>query len=113
MPALASPLIETALKWRTEVAPFAEWFAQAVCSTSPDSTLRGPRTRLTRRHWREAMRRDSIISETRVPEPQSVCRACGAAVSQGKDYCKACAVEVSTNALVKGARAGRIAARTP
>jgi CRISPR-associated endonuclease Cas1 len=113
MPVLAARLAETALKWRTEVAPFAEWFAQAVCSTSTDSTLRGPRTRLTRRHWREAMRRDSAPTETRAPEPQSVCRTCGAAVSQRRGLCKACSVVVSTNALVKGARAGRVAARTP
>jgi CRISPR-associated endonuclease Cas1 len=113
MPALVSRLAETALKWRTEVAPFAEWFAQAVCSTSPDSTLRGPRTRLTRRFWRESMRRDSIISKTMVPEPQSVCHRCGAAVSQRRSHCKACAVAVSTEALVKGARMGRIAALNP
>jgi CRISPR-associated endonuclease Cas1 len=99
MPALATRLAETALKWRNETAPFAEWFAQAVCSTSPDSTLRGPRTRLTRRMWRESMRRDSTISEPRVPEPQSVCRTCGAAVSQRRRYCKACAVAVSTKAI--------------
>jgi CRISPR-associated endonuclease Cas1 len=113
MPELATRLLETAGKWRGEAATFAEWFAQAVCSTSPDSTLRGPRTRLTRRLWRESMRRDSTISETRVPEPQSVCRTCGAAVSQRRRYCKACAVEVSTKAVIRGAHAGRIAALSP
>jgi CRISPR-associated endonuclease Cas1 len=113
MPALVSRLVETALKWRSEVAPIAEWFAQAVCSTSPDSTLRGPRTRLTRRLWRESMHRDALTPETRVPEPQSVCRRCGAAVSQRRSHCKACGVAVSTEALVKGAHAGRIAALTP
>jgi hypothetical protein len=53
MPALAARLGETALKWSAEVAPLAEWFAQAVCSTSPDSTLVGPRSRLTRQRWRD------------------------------------------------------------
>jgi CRISPR-associated endonuclease Cas1 len=113
MPELASRLIESSLKWRAEVAPVAEWFAEAVCSTSPDSTLRGPRTRLTRRYWREAMRRDSVPTETRVPEPQSVCRTCGAAISKRRSHCKACAVEVSTNALVEGAKAGRVVSRGP
>ena len=113
MPELASGLIESSLRWRAEVAPIVEWFAQAVCSTSPDSTLHGPRTRLTRRHWREAMGRDSVIRESPVPEPQSVCRTCGATISTRRSRCKACAVEVSTNALIKGATVGRIAGRTP
>jgi CRISPR-associated protein Cas1 len=113
MPALASRLGEAALKWRAEAAPLAEWFAQAVCSVSPDSTLLGPRSRLTRQRWRETMRRDSDRSEAPAPEPQSVCRTCGAAVSQRRKYCKACAVAVSSNAIVEGAKAGRIASVTP
>lgn len=112
MPELASRLIQSSLRWRAEVAPIVEWFAQVVCSTSPDSTLRGPRTRLTRRYWRESMRKESS-PEIPVPEPQSVCRTCGAAISTRRSHCKACAVEVSTNALIKGAKAGRVAARSP
>jgi hypothetical protein len=110
---LASRLGETALKWRGEVAPLAEWFAQAVSSTSPDSTLRGPRTRLTRQRWRESMRRDSVTPKTDVPTPPKLCDTCGAPVSQRRTHCKACSVAVSTAALVKGAKAGRIASRSP
>jgi len=112
MPELASRLIESSLRWRAEVAPIVEWFAQAVCSTSPDSTLRGPKTRLTRRFWRESMRKESP-RKMPVPEPQSICRTCGAAISKRRSRCKVCAVAVSTKALVEGAQAGRIAGRTP
>lgn len=112
MPELASRLIESSCRWRAEVVPIVEWFAEAVCSTSPDSTLRGPRTRLTRRHWRESMRKESR-PETPVPEPQSICRTCGAAISKRRTHCKACAVAVSASALLKGAQAGRVAGRTP
>jgi len=110
---LASRLGETALKWRAEVAPIAEWFAQAVVSTSPDSTLRGPRTRLTRQRWRESMGRNPLPPEKPLPLVPKVCPTCGAPVSQRRTHCKACAVAVSTAALVKGAQAGRIAARSP
>jgi CRISPR-associated endonuclease Cas1 len=114
MPALASRLGETALIWRAEVAPIAEWFAQAVCSTSPDSKLLGPRSRLTRQRWRESMQRDSMpTSNTPIPEAQSVCRTCGAAISQRRKYCKACAVAASSAAIVEGAKKGRAAAVTP
>jgi hypothetical protein len=114
MPALASRLGETALKWRAEVAPLAEWFAQAVCSTSADSKLLGPRSRLTRQRWRESMQRESVpISDSPVAEAQSICRTCGAAISQRRKYCKACAVAVSSAAIVEGAKKGRAAAVTP
>jgi CRISPR-associated endonuclease Cas1 len=112
MPALAFRLGETALRWRREVAPYAEWLAAAVCSASPDSKpLVGPQTRLTRRRWREAMRRDDPpLPKRKAFRPQSVCETCGAVISARNRHCKACAVAVSTKALVAGARAGRIAA---
>jgi CRISPR-associated protein Cas1 len=109
----ASRLAETTSGWCVEVAPIAEWFAQAVCSTSPDSKLRGPRTRLTRRRWRESMQREPIISETPAPVAPKVCLDCGAPVSERRTRCKACAVAVSTAALVKGAEAGRMKAISP
>jgi hypothetical protein len=113
MAGLASKLSETALKWRTEVAPL-EWFAEAVCSTSSDSTLRGPRSRLTRQRWRESMKREPLqLSGPAVPEAQSVCRTCGVAISQRRKYCKACAVAVSTKAIIESAKAGRKVALAP
>jgi CRISPR-associated endonuclease Cas1 len=112
MPALASRLAETARMWRAEAAPLAEWFAEVVSSVSSDARVRGPRTRLTRQRWREAMRRDEKIRATE-PELQSVCRTCGAAISQGNSYCKACSVDASTRALVEGAKQGRIKANDP
>jgi CRISPR-associated protein Cas1 len=110
---LASGLGETTSRWCVEVAPIAEWFAQAVCSTSPNSKLRGPRTRLTRRRWRESMQRGPIISETPVSAAPKVCPDCGAPVSERRTRCKACAVAISTAALVKGAEAGRSKAVSP
>ena len=103
------------MKWRTQVAPLAEWLAEAIQSTSPDANrFQGPQTRLTRRHWREALGRDERPVRTyRAPRPQSVCAACGAVISSRNKHCKACAVAVSTRALVEGAQTGRIAARSP
>jgi CRISPR-associated protein Cas1 len=114
MPALAARLGETAQKWRAEVAPLAEWFAQAVCSTSSDTKLLGPRSRLTRQRWRESMQRESMpLPDAPVPDAQRVCRTCGAAISQRRQYCRACAVAVSSAAIVEGAKKGRAAAVTP
>jgi hypothetical protein len=115
MPDLASRIGESAVKWRTEVAPIAEWFAEAVCSVSPNAeSFAGPQSRLTRQRWKESMRREDkpskIDKELRL---QNVCATCGAAISTRNEHCKACAVAVSTAALIEGARAGRIAAVTP
>ncbi len=113
MPALVSRLSETAQTWRAEAAPLAEWFAGIVSSVSSDARVRGPRTRLTRQRWREAMGRDSSATEPVGPEPQSVCRTCGAAISQGNSYCNTCSVDASTRALIEGAKLGRIKANDP
>jgi CRISPR-associated endonuclease Cas1 len=69
MPELASQLGETAPIWRQEIEPYAEWIANAIRSTSPGyGHLSGPRTRLTRQRWREAVRRERAPSEaTPVP----------------------------------------------
>jgi hypothetical protein len=59
MPELAAQLGETALTWRAEILPVAEWFANAVRETSLEaSRLGGPRTRLTRKRWKEVVRLD-------------------------------------------------------
>jgi CRISPR-associated protein Cas1 len=115
MPDLAARLGESALKWRTEIAPIAEWFAEAVCSVSPNAeSFCGPQTRLTRQRWKESMRREDKPSkiDKRI-RLQNVCATCGTAISSRNKHCKACAVAVSTAALVEGARAGRIASVTP
>jgi CRISPR-associated protein Cas1 len=115
MPDLAARLGESVLKWRTEVAPIAEWFAEAVLSVSPTSdSFYGPQTRLTRRRWRESMRREDTPSKIdKKLRLQNVCATCGAAISSRNKHCKTCAVAVSTEALIEGARAGRIASVKP
>jgi CRISPR-associated endonuclease Cas1 len=116
MPELISRLAETARMWEREAAPIAEWYAQAVCSSS-GRRLPGPRTRLTRDNWREARSAAAVgidgARESPPIEAQNVCRKCGAAISKLKQYCKDCAVAVSSQALVEGAHAGRVAARSP
>lgn len=114
MPPLASRLGETALKWRRELEPICEWFAEAVRTISPDShRFRGPQTRLTRQRWRDAVRLPDVTPKApKAPRPQSVCQACGAVISSRNKHCKACAVAVSTKALVEGAKLGRIASVT-
>jgi CRISPR-associated endonuclease Cas1 len=114
MPELASLLGESALMWRTEIAPYVEWFAEAVRSTSTDSArLRGPRTRLTRQRWREVVRTDDPDSRSsEVPGPQSTFANRRAVISSPNQQSETCTTAVDTDAAIDGTLAARIAAQS-
>lgn len=117
MPELVSRLAETAKTWERETAPIAEWYAKAVCSSAASPRLLGPRSRLTRSKWRETRERgtpsEPTIQAAKTGRVPNACRECGSPISSRNKHCKNCAVAVSSKALVEGARAGRVAARTP
>jgi CRISPR-associated endonuclease Cas1 len=107
MASIAAQLAETASSWRSAVAPWAEWIASALWSSSPKSA-RKPNlaTRLTKQHHREAKGRPPLPAFDAQPETETFCRACGVAIRSGAIYCKACAVIDSTERVKQVAPAG-------
>lgn len=113
MGSFAVRLSETARTWGRAVAPFAEWLARALWSTTSKPARQSvSATRLTQRHRREAKRGLSLPTN-RAPRPQHLCGVCGTSIETGKIYCPICAVTVSRESLIELAREGRIAAQSP
>ena len=113
MGSFAVRLSETASTWARAIAPLAEWVARTLWATIPKPARRlSPATRLTQRRRRQAKGGPSSPPVESPPRQPSVCRICGAALKTGRRYCASCAVTVSTEGLVKAARAGRVAAQS-
>ncbi len=70
-------------------------------------------TRLTRQLWCDAMRRREKAPEPKVPEPQNVCRTCGADISKRKSYCSKCAMAAIKRTIIVAAHEGRKASQGP
>jgi CRISPR-associated protein Cas1 len=114
MGSFAAKLSETASTWRNFVAPWAEYIARELWTTTrkrtPSKEL--PPTRLTQQRRRESRGSTYSVSAKRLPRPERVCVDCGAPASPGHNRCKPCASALSTNALTEGAKAGRILAHS-
>src|SRR5206468_1087982 len=110
----AAKLAETASTWRKFVAPWAEYIARELWTTtrkrSPSQA--SPPTRLTQQKKREVKGSTYSASVKRVPRPQRVCLDCGTHINPGHDRCKSCASALSTKALTEGAKAGRVLAHS-
>jgi CRISPR-associated endonuclease Cas1 len=104
-------LSETARTWGRAVAPIAEWVARAFWSTirRPDTPLT---TRLTHANKRKA-KGVAVPALTPAPKPENVCLGCGKPVASASTRCANCSVEVSRDRLLKVARQGRIASKSP
>lgn len=106
----AAKLSETAVTWRKFVAPWAEFVARELWTTTrkriPHTDL--PPTRLTQERKREVKGSTYAVSVHRTPRPERVCIDCGAAVKRNRDRCKACALALSTKSLIEGAKLGRV-----
>jgi hypothetical protein len=114
MPKLAKQLSETSPMWRCAVAPFAEWVARTLWSSSKKSKSEpAPATRLTQRHKREAKGAPSLPPRERAPLGENICRGCGRSITPGSTHCVDCAVALSTEHLVNAAQSGRVASHTP
>ena len=110
MPRLVERLAETSRTWQTEAQSIAEWYAQAVCSSSRKA-LRGPGTRLTHRSWFESR----SLSQKKQPKPaerQNACKTCGGVISRRTTYCTSCADLARSEALKQISDVGRVAAHS-
>jgi CRISPR-associated protein Cas1 len=114
MGSFAAKLSETASTWRKFVAPWAEYIARELWTTTRKRTPAQelPPTRLTQQRKREAKGSTYSVSAKRLPRPERVCVDCGAPVNPGHDRCKPCSRALSTKALTEGAKAGRILAHS-
>jgi CRISPR-associated endonuclease Cas1 len=107
---ICARLAETAPTWGKLVAPWAEYVARTLwTSTSPSKSERTRSTPLTQRHRRESKGR-APHPKVSAPRPQKVCRSCGAMLD-GKqvEYCAPCGVSVSRANMIGLARRGRAA----
>jgi CRISPR-associated protein Cas1 len=113
-PSLAIKLCETACTWRHLLAPVAEYVARELWL---DSSSKGGRillaTRLTQRHKREAKGASPLPSAIRPPRRENLCRGCGKIIRSEHTNCADCAICGATERLVRAARLGRLAARSP
>jgi CRISPR-associated endonuclease Cas1 len=107
----AARLCETAPIWYREVAPVAEWVANAFWSTihKPDAPVA---TRLTQNNKRAAKGSPAQSPYKRLPSQQNACLVCGKPIERPQRWCADCAQKNSTAALIDGATAGRVAAQT-
>jgi CRISPR/Cas system-associated endonuclease Cas1 len=114
---LAIKLCETSNTWRKLVAPVAEYVAQALSSSMPQSAFstksiqRILATRLTQRNKRRV--KGSDVPPVKIPEPERVCRGCGKGLQGDSVHCKKRDLQIATHRLVEVARAGRVAGHTP
>jgi hypothetical protein len=106
-------LSKTAPTWSTALAPFAELVSRTLwLSIQKPNRQRGPATRLTQLHRRQARDVPPISQSTPLPRPQSSCKQCGAAIGRGRNYCARCAIKLNTAGLVKAAQLGRVASHS-
>jgi CRISPR-associated endonuclease Cas1 len=110
---ICAQLAETAPTWGKLIAPWAEYVARPLwTSTSPSKSERRLSTPLTQQHRRTAKRRPAFV-EVQTPKPERLCRGCGKAVQGTSINCAECDVDVATKRLAEAAQAGRIAGHTP
>jgi CRISPR-associated endonuclease Cas1 len=111
--ALCSRLSETAPAWGRLVAPWAEYVAHSLHAgrSGRNSSVSGLKAPLTPTHRRAV--KGGTVPKLRMSKPDHVCHGCGKPIRKEHEHCGACAVNNATEHLLKGARSGRIAARTP
>jgi CRISPR-associated endonuclease Cas1 len=112
MGSFAVGLSETAMAWRQAVSPIVETVVRNLSSTMRASSRQmTTATHLTQRHRREA-KGTLELPVLNPPRPPKLCSICGSNIPTDKTYCGACAVGVRTEALMKAAQKGRVAAQS-
>lgn len=108
----AAKLSETASTWRKLVAPWAEFIARELWTTTKKRSpaQQSPPTRLTLQKKREVKGSTYSAPSTQLPRPQRVCADCGTPAKRNRDRCNVCSNAESTKALIEGAKLGRIVA---
>jgi CRISPR-associated endonuclease Cas1 len=111
--ALTVKLSETAPVWSKLVAPWAEYVANALWTTTSRSRTESLiATRLTQRHRREAKGRPLLLT-VEAARPDHLCRGCGKTIEAGRNHCADCAIDGATKRLADAARLGRQAGHSP
>lgn len=107
---LCSKLSETAPTWGKLVAPWAEYVASTLwTSTSRPRSGRLPSTPLTQQHRREA-KGQVALQNVLAPRPQRVCRGCGAVLGSNQvSNCALCGINTARTNMIALARRGRVA----
>jgi hypothetical protein len=109
----SAQLSRTAPTWSTPLAPFAELVSHTLWSAVQRPTRqRGPATRLTQLHRRQARDIPSMLKSTLPPHPQSFCKQCGVTIGRSRSYCAAYAINLYTAGLVRAAQIGRVASHS-
>lgn len=112
MSSFASRLSETASTWTRVVAPFAEWVAQTLWNSARNPEWKHKAllpTRLTQRRRTEAKGIYDTCLRPTTPQPERICRGCGASLRRGTTHCGACARSESSRNMREAAKLGRIA----
>jgi hypothetical protein len=114
MASFTARLSETMPMWARAVAPFAEWVARALWSSSAKLVRESvPPTRLTQRTKREVKGAPSSPQPVRVPKRDNLCSECGKTIRPGSSKCASCAVGDATDNMLDAARIGRQTANDP
>jgi hypothetical protein len=108
MSQLCIKLSGTASVWGKLVAPWAEYVARALSTTTKSGRdgNSSPPTRLTQRHRTEAKGRVWTPS-VKFSKSDHLCRGCGKKILEARTHCGQCAVGSATERLVDVARLGR------
>lgn len=114
MAAFTARLSETMPMWRRAVAPFAEWLARTLWSSSARLVREPtPPTRLTQRNKREAKGAAPLQSLIRAPRREKLCPECGRRIKLESTKCARCYVDDSARKMLDVARIGRQTANSP
>ena len=110
---LAIELSQTARTWGRAVAPFAEWVARLLWSSSTKSGNRlAPPTLLTQRHKREAKGAQPLPRLGSSPTVPRLCRGCGKSIRPEHVHCAVCAAEGAKERMIQVAKVGRLVSIT-
>ena len=114
MSSITARLSETGPTWARAVAPMAEWVAQQLWASTRKRTSKPSLlpTRLTQQRKTEGRGREFVPAIVAGPDPEKVCRACGAPALHGQ-LCSKCGRDLSRNNMIEFAKVGRVAAQGP
>jgi CRISPR-associated endonuclease Cas1 len=111
---LCKKLSDTTSLWRKLVAPWAEYVAQALWTSSKakhQTDLIRP-TRLTQRRRTEA-KGEVWTPRIKPPKSEHLCPGCGKRIQDRSRECAQCAVGTATKEMLDAARIGRLTANGP
>jgi hypothetical protein len=111
---LTAHLSETTPMWGRAVAPFAEWVARTLWSTSAKLVREpAPPTRLTQRTKREVKGAPPLQPSIKAPRRDNLCPECGRTIRPESTKCANCSVANATKKMLEAARIGRETANGP